>query len=1466
MIPEEAPEHSSETGSLPRSPSQTPSNNAVLPEAPALNEATQPGTTPRKCRHLDSCADYNDYPYAPPDDADAHIAVSVETTDKIDHVIEIDGDKSGGGSISRSALHRVFRGVVVATRAPDDVAAPIFRWILSCGGKAESDQDSDDAAGALAPNEWCNTAAMDLAHEDSRQLARVAIGVAFLREKSRRSQHTTAADLEWVWGLVHGAITHPMTTGPRFSASRSSQGFLAVPLCSLLEKEKIDELYRFHVWLPDGQRGNPDFAVHSHQSYAQSWILAGEGWDYQYTYEEVTNRAGATHAVYNLKWSDGKNTSTNYKTHQTSSTVVNTKKLARITGIRGPSVHTRDMSYFVHSLVLHRTKVAPYTLHATLFVFDSQRGFAEVAPVLGPMDLASSTQLRDPAGVTPAALANLVDAVRTWETRMEQRQQHSGCAEREGALQAFNRALTLCEFVPDFPNHVSIEQLTERVTSVRSLKAGLDPRSSDPKERRLFDTFTTWETVGFRRLSLRYTARGEGEQAMDAALKGVELARKSEDPTVIAMSRLFYGRALLREALKQFNSPSGCTPAIALCKGPPSEEHRSYLMELVDVGADMDTIDEQGYKALDYAVFNGDSAMEALVLEGLRRQMDGVMKKEVARRQDETKLWKGYRELLQELRPLLLSSNNNQNALQDVRRVYADALAVDAEKAGQFDVLKSVCFTDFLHFGKIPRSSDKLSGTGDSLVRPYRPKVQYDDEPADTADVVIFFSYCWINKGPGTARDTPDDSDNTQYKRMVNAIESFLRLHPSVNKERVRIWVDYACVDQDNPAPGVAALPMIIAQCDALISLVDDAYYTRAWCSVEAMMVQTLRRSYSHHMWYEHVLSDSGGGILREGPMNLEIVMTDKELTYEEDRPKGRRVARETALSKWSEPIGGQAFGRAWRLLDRETGQHERALTVSIVEEASVSSLLLKRSGETAEHRSNPQCRLLEEAIPKESLCISTVLYGCNDLSVTHWLLRIGSVHSTGALLIDQHESAAPRPYHSTTSILPQLYAYCFPENFKNLVFTLFMALGCCSGLWPTLWRPRSRARSNHAMVERASTSTVETQPSNTDLDIPAPIETDRPCSTDSDVAAPAPPQGGRTSSFMIVRVSAEIVCPDCLPNSTSTPTPVLTDDQTTSSRSLTVHAGEILTGECGAELPSSELADGREDRAEAHQPDTPPGNEDIRSRSQSVYSITNNPISEDTEGSLPSRIAPPEGDVDIPVPASTGEESSTSLPFRPLIRLDPAKAKKHVDRIRRFRILVMGRANAGKTTILQRVCNTTDQPEIFNGEGQKVEPTIVQGSIKRGYHDIEDELVFRSNPRFVFHDSCGFEAGSEEQFAMMKKFVMDHARTPKLNKRIHAIWFCIPLTDIHRMVTAAETKFFEECDTGHVPVVVLVTKADALELEAIEQLEDQGLTVDATSVAALEKKILDNNIAKLKDWLNKYKFAPQDYLSLGGK
>ncbi|KAG1721649.1 GTP-binding protein [Suillus lakei] len=162
--------------------------------------------------------------------------------------------------------------------------------------------------------------------------------------------------------------------------------------------------------------------------------------------------------------------------------------------------------------------------------------------------------------------------------------------------------------------------------------------------------------------------------------------------------------------------------------------------------------------------------------------------------------------------------------------------------------------------------------------------------------------------------------------------------------------------------------------------------------------------------------------------------------------------------------------------------------------------------------------------------------------------------------------------------------------------------------------------------------------------------------------------------------------------------------------------------------------------------------------------------------------------------------------------------------RIRRFRVLIIGRANAGKTTILQKVCNTTEDPEIYDTKGKKIDAAVVESSIKRGNHDIANEMVFKSNLGFVFHDSCGFEAGSEEEFDNMKEFILDRTNAKKLEERIHAIWYCIPMDDHSRTFQRSEEKFFSECDTGHVPVVVIFTKFEALRPRVEEVFTKTGV------------------------------------------
>ncbi|KAG1777946.1 GTP-binding protein [Suillus placidus] len=167
--------------------------------------------------------------------------------------------------------------------------------------------------------------------------------------------------------------------------------------------------------------------------------------------------------------------------------------------------------------------------------------------------------------------------------------------------------------------------------------------------------------------------------------------------------------------------------------------------------------------------------------------------------------------------------------------------------------------------------------------------------------------------------------------------------------------------------------------------------------------------------------------------------------------------------------------------------------------------------------------------------------------------------------------------------------------------------------------------------------------------------------------------------------------------------------------------------------------------------------------------------------------------------------------------------ASKIKEKIGRFRILVIGRANAGKTTILQRVCNTRENPEIYNSTGEKV--GII---MPRGEHDIKNEMVFRNNPGFIFHDSCGFESGGESEFDKMKAFIASRSKKCKLKDQLHAIWYCIPMEEDCRSFTKGETKFFKECDTGSIiPLLTvhrgLFTKFDALYDVAYAQLKSMG-------------------------------------------
>ncbi|KAJ7220341.1 GTP-binding protein [Mycena pura] len=195
------------------------------------------------------------------------------------------------------------------------------------------------------------------------------------------------------------------------------------------------------------------------------------------------------------------------------------------------------------------------------------------------------------------------------------------------------------------------------------------------------------------------------------------------------------------------------------------------------------------------------------------------------------------------------------------------------------------------------------------------------------------------------------------------------------------------------------------------------------------------------------------------------------------------------------------------------------------------------------------------------------------------------------------------------------------------------------------------------------------------------------------------------------------------------------------------------------------------------------------------------------------------------------------------------------------FRVLIIGRANAGKTTLLKKVCNSIEDPEIYSPEGEKIEASIVEGSAERGLHDIENQLIFKSNPQFIFHDSRGFESGSVDETDKVKAFITERAESNSLAEQLHAIWYCLP-PDKDRPILKADEEFFGTYGTGKVPVIAIFTKFDGLITEAYTELKDEGLT---------KKEALDNQVERAEDLLetrfrkplSKAKFPPSDYVRL---
>ena len=104
---------------------------------------------------------------------------------------------------------------------------------------------------------------------------------------------------------------------------------------------------------------------------------------------------------------------------------------------------------------------------------------------------------------------------------------------------------------------------------------------------------------------------------------------------------------------------------------------------------------------------------------------------------------------------------------------------------------------------------------------------------------------------------------------------------------------------------------------------------------------------------------------------------------------------------------------------------------------------------------------------------------------------------------------------------------------------------------------------------------------------------------------------------------------------------------------------------------------------------------------------------------------------------------------------LPPIVMDKAIDlrsKCRHFRILVIGRANSGKTTLLKKVCNSVEDPEIFGPYGKKVRGTQYHRT-RRVHHLIPTRSIAAR-----FHRSAGVIRGMNHHSTQVHPRLLFHS------------------------------------------------------------------------------------------------------------